>query len=196
MLENFLLTIDNKEDGNACQEVTSGVSPLKMVRVPNTRGRSRVYAEHWLGSQSLSSRRKPIEEFDNAARIWGRVAWARGLGSARDSLGRPGRREAVVRYDAAQGLWVPVPIDLNATGDQVYLVLYGTGIRLWHALADVAARVGSLDLPVSFAGAHPLFPGLDQINVALPRSLDAVEQVNVSLNVASTTSNVVTVTIR
>ena len=104
--------------------------------------------------------------------------------------------EAVARYDAAQGQWVPVPIDLSATGDQVYLVLYGTGIRLRHALADVTARVGSLDLPVSFAGAHPLFPGLDQVNVALPRSLAAAGQVNVSLNVASTPSNVVTVTIR
>lgn len=89
-----------------------------------------------------------------------------------------------------------MPIDFGATGDQVYLVLYGTGIRLCHALAEVTARVGSLELPVSFAGAHPYFTGLDQVNVALPRSLAAAGQIDVTLSIAGTASNVVTVTIR
>jgi uncharacterized protein (TIGR03437 family) len=104
--------------------------------------------------------------------------------------------EAVARYDATQGEWVTVPIDFGAADDQVYLVLYGTGIQLRNALAEVTARVGTYDLPVSFAGAHPNFPGLDQVNVALPRLLAGAGQVSVSLSVAGATSNVVTLTIR
>lgn len=104
--------------------------------------------------------------------------------------------EAVARYDAKKGQWVAVPIDFGAATDQVYMALYGTGIRLRKALGDVTARVGTLDLPVSFAGAHPDFPGLDQINVMLPRSLAGAGQVTVRLGVADTASNVVNVTIR
>lgn len=104
--------------------------------------------------------------------------------------------EAVARYDAAEGRWVAVPVDFGAAGDQVHLALYGTGIRLRNALAEVTARVGPLDLPASFAGAHPNFPGVDQVNVALPRSLAGAGPVRVSLSVAGTVSNVVTLTIR
>ena len=175
---------------------------------PNTRGRSRVYAEHRLGSQSLSSRRKPIEEFDNAVRIWGspspgRVAW--GLLAIAWAVPAAVRRWCADSF-AAQGLWVPVHIEyrmgaaLRAARFAVRLDGQDGHSSDWHRVPHRCRAWQELDslepVPVPFAGAHPLFPGLDQVNVALPRSLAAAEQVNVSLNVASTTSNVVTVTIR
>ncbi len=104
--------------------------------------------------------------------------------------------EPVARYEASSGQWVAIPVDFGAESDQLYLVLYGTGIRLRNALAEVTARIGALDLPVLFAGAHPNYPGLDQVNVLLPRSLAATGQANVSLSIAGTISNIVAVTVR
>ena len=60
-------------------------------------------------------------------------------------------------------------VELGPDTDQVYLVLYGTGIR--HGAPSTAvARVGDVDVPVEYAGPQGL-PGLDQINLRLPRSL-------------------------
>jgi uncharacterized protein (TIGR03437 family) len=103
--------------------------------------------------------------------------------------------EPVARYDRANGRWVAVPIEFGVA-NQVYLVLHGTGIRRRSALESVTAQVGSIDLPVVFAGAHPDMPGLDEVNVVLPRSLVGAGEVSVRLCIASATSNVVTVTIQ
>ncbi len=60
-----------------------------------------------------------------------------------------------------------VPIDLSAEGT-VYLTLYGTGFRY----ADSAICViGSKFASVSYSGPQPVFPGLDQLNVPLPKTL-------------------------
>jgi uncharacterized protein (TIGR03437 family) len=60
-------------------------------------------------------------------------------------------------------------VELGPDTDQVYLVLYGTGFR--HGAPSTAvARVGDVDVPVEYAGPQGL-PGLDQINLRLPRSL-------------------------
>jgi uncharacterized protein (TIGR03437 family) len=60
--------------------------------------------------------------------------------------------------------------------DTVYLILYGTGIR---NNTDVRAScwctrtVGTLDLPVTYAGPQWQYPGLDQVNILLPHSIEA-----------------------
>lgn len=57
-----------------------------------------------------------------------------------------------------------------AAGDQVYLVLYGTGFD--HASSVTAAANGA-SLPVTFFGAQGTYSGLDQINVGpLPANLE------------------------
>jgi uncharacterized protein (TIGR03437 family) len=61
----------------------------------------------------------------------------------------------------------PTPIDVTA--GQVFLILFGTGIRN-HANA-VAATIGSTTLPTIYAGAQGAFVGEDQINIQLPASL-------------------------
>jgi uncharacterized protein (TIGR03437 family) len=103
--------------------------------------------------------------------------------------------EPVARFDATQGRMVSVPINLGPATDQVFLVLFGTGIRFRSDLAAVTAKVGGVDAQVTFAGPQGTFQGLDQVNVRLPRSLIGRGEVDVSLTVNGKVSNTVTVNI-
>jgi uncharacterized protein (TIGR03437 family) len=49
-------------------------------------------------------------------------------------------------------------------------------------------------VPAAVLGAQTQFPGLDQINVALPASLQGAGQVGVTIAVGGTVSNGVTLT--
>lgn len=72
-------------------------------------------------------------------------------------------------YNAAQGTWTPVAIDVtqNAT-----LTLYATGIRHRSSLANVSLTVTGVNVPVTFAGANPQAVGVnDLIAGPLPASL-------------------------
>jgi uncharacterized protein (TIGR03437 family) len=63
------------------------------------------------------------------------------------------------------------PSSIAIGSNQVYIVLYGTGVRR-HSLNPVFATVNGISIPVAYAGAQSQFPGLDQINVGpLPTSL-------------------------
>ena len=101
---------------------------------------------------------------------------------------------ATTMYDTAQQKVVAVPVDLGATTDQVYLVLFGTGIRGVTALADVEIEVGGTAVPVAFAGAQGDLAGLDQINIGpLPRALAGKGEVPIVLTVDNKRANRVTV---
>lgn len=66
-----------------------------------------------------------------------------------------------------------IPVDVGTYAAPNYLILYGTGLRV---LPLSAVRIGVVSCPVSYAGAHPDLPGLDQINVQLrPELLGAGE---------------------
>jgi uncharacterized protein (TIGR03437 family) len=92
----------------------------------------------------------------------------------------------------ASGAIQPTPIDVTA--GQVYLTLFGTGIR-GHANA-VTATIGSATLPTIYAGAQGQFVGEDQINIQLPASLAGAGLVKVTLNVDGQTSNPVQIQIK
>ena len=62
-------------------------------------------------------------------------------------------------------------IDMGPATDDVYLVLYGTGFRFRSSLDNVTATIGGISVPVTYAGAQGGQPGLDQLNLHLPRSL-------------------------
>jgi len=71
-----------------------------------------------------------------------------------------------------------VPIDMGPESDQLSLVLFGTGLRFGTKvsvgiceLSECSVGYGGLELPLEYAGLQPEFPGLDQVNVRLPRSL-------------------------
>ena len=87
----------------------------------------------------------------------------------------------------------PVPVNMGNEGDQVYLILYGTGIR-WN-LPKVTATVDGLSVG-AVAVAHPVFVGLDQINIGpLPRTLLGRGNVEVALTVDGVAANPVTINI-
>ncbi len=92
--------------------------------------------------------------------------------------------ENIYTLNSSGGI-VAAPIDLSPASSQVYLVLYGTGLR-GHSSASnsVTVTAGSVALPAPiYAGAQPQYAGLDQIDVLLPQSLagkgDVVIQVTV-----------------
>jgi uncharacterized protein (TIGR03437 family) len=94
-------------------------------------------------------------------------------------------------FNSGTNTFTPTPINLGVATDQVFLVLYGTGIR--HA-ASVTATVNGVNVPVVFTGAQGSFPGLDQINLGpLPASLAGSGTVNLVITVDGQAANAVTV---
>jgi len=88
------------------------------------------------------------------------------------------------------------PIDLGAENEQVFLLLFGTGIRGATGIRKATARVADRETEVVFAGPHDGFDGLDQVNLRLPRNLAGAGKVDVAINVDGWNSNTVTVNIR
>ncbi len=79
--------------------------------------------------------------------------------------------EPVAQFNSATGRFVSLPIDLGPETDQVFLVMFGTGIRLRSALSAVNVKIGGTDMEVLYAGVAPGFIGLDQANIRLTRNL-------------------------
>ena len=93
---------------------------------------------------------------------------------------------------------VPLPIDFGAATDSVYLSIYGTGLRNITGAGSVTASVGSTQAQVLYAGPKGEYPGLDQVNILLPRSLASPTPYTTTLQlfVAGQPSNQVKVGIR
>ena len=88
-----------------------------------------------------------------------------------------------------------VPIDLGPEGDQIFLLLFGTGVRGFTS--EVTATVGGESVPALGALPQPQFVGLDQINIGpLPRSLAGRGEVNILLTADGKPANTVTVNVR
>jgi uncharacterized protein (TIGR03437 family) len=104
--------------------------------------------------------------------------------------------EPVMQFDPARNMVVPVAVDLGAEGEQVYLVLYGTGLRFRTALSNVKATVGGQATTITYAGPQPQFVGVDQVNVLIPRSAKGAGEVNVALTVDGKAVNVVKMKIK
>jgi uncharacterized protein (TIGR03437 family) len=97
--------------------------------------------------------------------------------------------EPVAQFDQAQGRFVALPIDLGPETDQVFLVLFGTGLRFHGGLAGVSARLGGVEAPVLFAGAQGAAVGLDQVNLRVPRALAGRGEVELTLRVDGQEAN-------
>jgi len=104
--------------------------------------------------------------------------------------------EALAVWDSVQNQFVATAVDLGPEGDQVYLIIYGTGFRNRSTLDAVKARIGGVDADVKFVGAQNDFIGLDQINILLPRALAGRGDVNLVLAVDGQQANVVRITIK
>ena len=80
-------------------------------------------------------------------------------------------------------------IDMGLETDEVYLVLFGTGIRNRSLLSNVSVDIGGVAAAVEYAGAQGAFAGLDQVNVKLPRSLARRGDLDLTLTVDGQPAN-------
>jgi len=97
-------------------------------------------------------------------------------------------------YQITSGNVVALPINLGPATEQVYLEMYGTGIRNANS---VTATAGGLSVPVLFAGAAPGFAGEDQVNIGpLPRALAGQGNVSIIVTADDQANNTVNVTIQ
>ena len=91
------------------------------------------------------------------------------------------------------GTYVTRPINLSPTSDNLYLMLYGTGIRR-HSLDPVKVSVGGVDIPVLYAAAQSQYAGLDQVNIGpFPQSLAGKGEVDLVVRVDGIPANTVRV---
>ncbi len=98
-------------------------------------------------------------------------------------------------FDPAKpvGSRVPVPVDLGAASDQVFLSLYGTGFR---GATQATATVGGMPVPAVFA-AVGAYQGEDVVNIGpLPYSLAGHGQTDVAVTFDGHTTNTVTISIQ
>jgi uncharacterized protein (TIGR03437 family) len=97
-------------------------------------------------------------------------------------------------YQVVAGNVVPFPISLGPSTEQVFLEMYGTGIR---DAKGVTVTVGGLSVPVTYYGAAPGFAGEDQVNIGpLPQSLAGKGSVKILLTADGQAANTVNVTIQ
>ncbi len=75
----------------------------------------------------------------------------------------------------------------GADDEQLFLEIYGTGLR--NIPGPVRARIGAQPLEVLYGGPHPLWPGVDQVNVRIPRPFRLRGFQNVTVEAGGKTSN-------
>jgi uncharacterized protein (TIGR03437 family) len=104
--------------------------------------------------------------------------------------------EPVVTRNAA-GQLIGRPIDLGPEGEQVYLVLYGTGASGSVSTPVATATIGETSTQIQYLGQAPGLIGVDQINLLIPRSLKGVNKdVDVKLTVDGIAANTVKINIQ
>jgi uncharacterized protein (TIGR03437 family) len=99
----------------------------------------------------------------------------------------------VFQCGVAAGSCTPAAMDLGAPSEQLILMLYGTGIRGFQTLPVVT--IGGVAATVLGAAAQSQYPGLDQVNVLVPRELKGSGDVDLLLKVDGKAANVVRVRI-
>jgi len=119
---------------------------------------------------------------------------ATGQGLAAANVGR--LRNGVFTFEPlAQfqgGQFVPVPIDMGPATDQVFLIMYGTGLR---GANGAAVSVGGTAVGVTGPVAQGQFVGVDQMNLGpLPRTLIGRGSVNITGTAGGKAFNTVTAT--
>lgn len=107
---------------------------------------------------------------------------------------RNGQQTIEPVYRISAGAVVAVPIDLGPETDEVYLILFGSG--LGKSGPQVGATIGGVSVTPGYAGAQGTFTGLDQFNLLIPRALAGKGKVDVVVTAGGKASNTVNVTIK
>jgi uncharacterized protein (TIGR03437 family) len=105
------------------------------------------------------------------------------------------RVEEVFQCGGQGGRCSALPLDLGSDSERVVLLLFGTGIRARSSPDAVSAAIGGEAAQVLYAGPQLEYDGLDQVNVAIPRSLAGRGEVEVSLEVEGKQTNTLTIDI-
>ncbi len=106
------------------------------------------------------------------------------------------RYEPIVRLDPATNRFVALPIEFGPPSEQLFLLLYCTGLRFRADLGNVTAAVSTVNVPATFAGAQGSLAGLDQVNLRLTPNLAVFPNPAVSLTVDGVPANVVQISFR
>jgi uncharacterized protein (TIGR03437 family) len=85
------------------------------------------------------------------------------------------------------------PVSFTTPDDQVFLILYGTGFR--HAGA-VTVTANGVALQVVYSGPQGTYPGLDQLNLLLPRSFAGGGSLTLAISADGQPANSVTVAVQ
>jgi uncharacterized protein (TIGR03437 family) len=94
------------------------------------------------------------------------------------------------------GQQVPLAIELGPETDQLFLILFGTGLRGRSSLNAVSATIGGVNADVLFAGAQGDLAGLDQANLRIPRTLAGRGEVEVVLRGDGKAANTVKINVK
>ncbi len=104
--------------------------------------------------------------------------------------------EPIVKFDVALNRLVALPIDVSQPDEEVFLALFGTGIRARSSLANVTATVAMTNVEVLYAGEQGAYAGVDQVNLRLPRTLSGSGEVVIDVKVDGLAANPIKVKIK
>ncbi len=104
--------------------------------------------------------------------------------------------EPLAVFDPAVGQFKAAPIELRDDGEQVFVLLFGSGWRNLPDASVVKATADGIPVDVLFAGAQGEFAGLDQLNVRLPQSLRGHGETTLTVSVNGLAANAVKLVIR
>jgi uncharacterized protein (TIGR03437 family) len=96
-----------------------------------------------------------------------------------------GTQDVISVFQGTDPGYKTVPLNLGSPSDIAELSLFGSG---FDSGANVQVQIGATQLTPDYAGPQGQYPGLDQVNVKLPRSLSGsgIQQLSI---VAGTASN-------
>lgn len=78
------------------------------------------------------------------------------------------------------------PLRTGGEGETLVLTLFGTG---WRNASRVTATIGDNAMEVLFAGGHPVTPGLDQMNLVIPKYPPGIGLVELTIEADGATAN-------
>ncbi|MBK9313378.1 MAG: hypothetical protein IPM55_03885 [Acidobacteria bacterium] len=105
--------------------------------------------------------------------------------------------EPIATFDQGLSSFVPIEIDMGPDGEQIYLIMYGSGFRGNTGLNNVTVTIGGTAVPVLYASGAPGFIGLDQANLGpLPRTLIGRKVVDIVMTVDGVAANPVQMSIK
>jgi uncharacterized protein (TIGR03437 family) len=97
-------------------------------------------------------------------------------------------------FQLSNGAIVPKAINLGPPTDEIFLLLYGTGIRA-AGKAGTSVTIGGIPVTVDYSGPQGA-PGFDQVNIKLPRTLIGKGATELVLTANGEVANTVTLTIQ